>query len=165
MTYFADLSIYTYHGSEFYRPGTECVGWLEYGYEFEKETPSESLLDLMWEYCKISVAQLRGIHECQFCPPGDWFHVERKGERLLLGTSEIRVFGRDGLIYAAPTLIYHYIATHHYKPPEEFLLALKEGPNPQSAEYFGRLEALNLSWAKTSSPTVLTRIPRQLDVP
>ena len=29
-----------------------------------------------------------------------------------------------GAIYAAPNLIYHYVAEHHYAPPQEFVDAL-----------------------------------------
>ncbi|MCX7805518.1 MAG: hypothetical protein N3A38_10060 [Planctomycetota bacterium] len=37
---------------------------------------------------------------------------------------EIRVLGRDGKIYAAPTLIYHYVVAHKYRPPQEFIDAV-----------------------------------------
>ena len=64
----------------------------------------------------------------------------------------IRVFGKDGLIYAAPTLLYHYVSVHHYRPPDEFVRALNEGPRPPSQEYFERLQELGLRWNKTSAP-------------
>lgn len=94
------------------------------------------------------------IHECEFCPVGNWHNAERNGERLLLGTSEIRVFSPSGVIYAAPTLFYHYISVHHYCPPDDFLYALQEGPQPPSQEYKDRLDALNLEWGMTSVPDI-----------
>ena len=60
------------------------------------------------------------------------------------------MFSRDGRIYAAPTLIYHYVAVRHYKPPDEFLQALREGPRPCSQQYFDALAKLNLEWTTTS---------------
>ncbi len=33
---------------------------------------------------------------------------------------------RAGKVYAAPTLIYHYMKNHNYRPPNEFLEALDE---------------------------------------
>lgn len=39
---------------------------------------------------------------------------------MRLGQAEIRVAGGD-LIYAAPTLIYHYVEAHDYRPPVEFI--------------------------------------------
>jgi hypothetical protein len=42
---------------------------------------------------------------------------------IRLGNGEIRVPGANGLVYAAPTLICHYIDEHEYGPPEDFLHA------------------------------------------
>ena len=67
-----------------------------------------------------------------------------------MGTSETRVFSSDGIVYAAPTLIYHYISAHNYCPPEEFLVAMKEGSQPFSQEYIEHLELLKLEWGMTS---------------
>ena len=108
--------------------------------------PSEELLDLIWHFCRISVAATRGGHLCELCTSPYYGEAERHGEQLRLGTSEIRVFSRDGTIYSAPTLIYHYMSVHHYSPPEEFIQALREGPRPPSPEYFEKLAALELKW-------------------
>lgn len=109
MTYFADLTDYTYipagHAS---CTITKNVGWLSSAHPFETGAPSEELLDRLWSYCTVSVAQTRGIHRCEFCPDKDVNFAERRSDKLLLGTSEIRVFAGLGSIYAAPTLIYHY---------------------------------------------------------
>ena len=94
---------------------------------------------------------MRGIHECELCSADDSFLAERNGERLLLGSSEIRVFSKGENIYAAPTLIYHYVDVHHYRPPDEFLQGLNEGPIPPTEEYFNRLRDAGLEWNETSS--------------
>jgi hypothetical protein len=140
MAYFEDLSDYVY-AAGFVRPGTKAVGWLARGHAFPTMTPDEEVLDLLWLYCSISVAQTRGGHDYEFCPVGSARYFERNGQRLVLGTSEIRVFFRDRRIYSAPTLIYHYAAVHHYKPPDAFLQALREGPRPPNQEVFGRFPA------------------------
>ena len=149
MAYFEDLSDYVY-APGFVRPGTKAIGWLACGHVFPMMTPTEEILDLLWLYCSISVEQTRGIHDCEFCPVGNARYFERNGQRLLLGTSEIRVFSLDGRIYAAPTLTYHYAAVHHYQPPDEFLQALRDGPRPPSRAYFDALANLHLEWSKTS---------------
>jgi hypothetical protein len=149
MAYFDDLSDYVYYNSAFSRPGTKAVGWLGLGHEFPARPPEDSLLDLLWLYCSISVAQMRGWHDCEFCSRGGAPYAERNGQELLLGTSELRAFSRDGSIYAAPTLIYHYMAVHHYQPPDEFLQALCDGPKPPSPEYFCQLDKLRLEWNRT----------------
>jgi hypothetical protein len=134
----------------FYRPNTKTVGWLALGHEFPTTAPSNELLDALWAYCKVSVAQMRGIHECEFCPGEDVHNAERNGELLLLGTSEIRVFSETGEIFAAPTLIYHYVRLHQYAPPAVFVRAVLAGPAPPDPEYFARLSQVGLDWNATS---------------
>ena len=50
--------------------------------------------------------------------------VFKYGRETFLGSAEIRVQGKEGKVYAAPTLIYHYVAAHDYDPPQEFVEAL-----------------------------------------
>jgi len=54
----------------------------------------------------------RGYHFCDLCP-----------DRSARGNGEIRAAG-DGIIYAAPVLIVHYIEAHGYQPPAAFLAAI-----------------------------------------
>jgi hypothetical protein len=151
MTYFKDLSEYTYGDLAFARPGTKNIGWLGRGHDFPVKKPSEEVLDLLWEFCSISVALARGGHDCEFCSSKPTYFVERNGQRLLLGVAEMRAFSDNQLIYAAPTLIFHYVRDHHYQPPGEFLDALRKGPRPPSQEYFEALKEIGLPWSKTSS--------------
>jgi hypothetical protein len=60
------------------------------------------------------------------------------------------VFSQNGQIYASPTLIYHYVAVHHYQPPADFVKAMFEGPRPSTEEYCALLRGLNLDWGSTS---------------
>ncbi len=169
MTYIEDLSEYTHAGSAYYRPVTKAVGWLSRGHKFDTVPPPDELLDLIWQYCKFPVAQMRGIHYCEFCASGllaahdssslldglrradSQQRADRNGESLSLGSAEIRIFGKDGIIYAAPTLIYHYVSVHHCRPPDEFLEALRSGPRPPVPDYFDRLEKLDLRCNMRSS--------------
>src|SRR6516165_1689908 len=135
MAYYPELSVYRYSESE-HRFGTVNVGWLESGHEFRKQEPTEEMLERLWGFCRISISLSRGIHTCEFCSGVATYQAKRNEETLLLGSTEIRVFSGRGHIYAAPTLIYHYVSVHHYAPPDEFLRALNEGPPPGSREYF-----------------------------
>lgn len=152
VTYINDLAEYTYGRGVHWRPVTKAIGWLDRDHSFETALPEEELLALIWQFCRVSVAQSRGLHNCQFCPTTASPTVERNGEAMILGTAEIRVFGECDAIYAAPTLLYHYVAAHHYKPPEEFVRAMKDGPKPPEAAYFERLSKLNLAWSATLRP-------------
>jgi tetratricopeptide (TPR) repeat protein len=143
VTYFDDLS--DYHG----RPNIKVIGWLERGHAFQRSIPSVEDLELLWNVCTISAAQTRGRHYCDLCESPTLVNVERNGVRLSLGSSEIRVFSSVGAVYAAPTMIFHYVGVHHYQPPNEFLQALREGPKPPSLEYFALLKAVDPHWNRT----------------
>jgi hypothetical protein len=152
MTIFSDLTGYTYL-PEFARPGTKNIGWLGKATGFELASHPDNVLELVWDACGISIAQTRGFHLCPFCEKFSANRAQRRSQSLLLGTSEIRIFSKADDIYAAPTLIYHYMAVHNYCPPKEFMTALIEGLRPSSDDYFSKLRALELSWTKISSPS------------
>jgi len=144
MAYLSDLSDYNYF-QEFWRPSTKAVGWLARDHDFPQAAPSEDLLNRLWQFCSISVAQTRGGHYCDWCPPKPCI-ATRMGQSVLLGTSEIRVFSKSGAIYAAPTLIYHYVDVHSYRQPDEFLRALFDGPAPPASDYMQELERFGFDW-------------------
>jgi hypothetical protein len=134
-------------------PGTKNVGWLGADREFARAEPSEAFLDALWALCKVSVAQMRGVHICEICGDRNACYAKRNGESLLLGTSEIRAFSANDDVFAAPTLVFHYVAQHQYAPPAEFVTSVLRGPVPPDRAYFERLEALGLEWNVTSAPS------------
>jgi hypothetical protein len=149
MAYFKELSQYSYLAREG-QARAENVGWLEKGHPFDQEMPSGETLDALWELCRVSVVQARGFHICDLCPsPAPLVIASRAGDGVRLGSAEIRVFSPCGRIYAAPNLVYHYVRTHHYKPPQEFLKALNEGPLPTGPDFFDRLAQAGLEWHET----------------
>jgi hypothetical protein len=182
MAHYSDLSFYEYCQGN---PPMKNVGWLQRGNAFETAPPSGETLDLLWSFCKVSVMPARGVHGCDLCAPHSPVAAIRDGVRLLLGAAEIRVFSKEGVsllqqrlrdkespgllflrksavpfdVYSAPNLVYHYVHAHCYKPPDEFLTALREGPRPQDQKYFQSLEKLELEWRLTpsESPTVFKR--------
>jgi len=148
MTYFEDLTDYEFI-TGLPSPHTKNVGWLGCGNGFKQMEPSEDFLDLLWEFCQVPFAQTRGFHTCEFCAyaaPREGNCFMRHGKKLMLGTAEIRAFGNDGTIYAAPNLIYHYVSEHHYAPPEEFIAAICNQCRPPQEEYFKRLMDLDPDW-------------------
>lgn len=145
MAYFRDLSPYDYLHAPV--PGAQNVGWLATDHQFPMERPLDSDLHLLWLHCRVAVNATRSLHACEFCEPGKHeHHFRRNGETLLLGFAEIRVFSPSGQSFAAPSLIYHYISDHHYRPPNSFLAALRAGPKPPSQAYFDELRIRGLEW-------------------
>lgn len=114
MTYFADLSVYTY-GCRDPLPNVVNVGWLDNRHPFPQgDTPPDFRMALS----KICVKTRRypmaycGVHECEIC--GDCF-----------GGHEIRVSEENGMrTYVAPDMIEHYVNAHRYKPPQDFIDAV-----------------------------------------
>ncbi len=144
MTYYEDLYPYEYF-ARFEPLGLQPVnvGWLDENKPFPKGETSLEFKAKLFEFCldKYVVQIARGFHTCQFCGVSEheWYEQskERYGEEahwLSIGDGEIRVIGQSTL-YAAPTLIHHYVVEHNYKPPDEFIEAVFEGPAPGSKEH------------------------------
>ena len=145
MTFFEDLSDYSYDTSMPMGQRPKNVGWLGPAADFGTAEPDAEFLELLWQHCAVSVLQTRGLHECHLCPPHESNVAERNGKQLLLGSAEIRVFSRIGEIYAAPNLVYHYVSVHKYRPPKQFVDAIRLGLRPSSKDYFDRLYEMGLA--------------------
>ena len=122
--YYSDFTPYCYN-KRTADPNVLSIGWLEAPHPFPSKKASEELLDALFEKCLTTVNPTRGWHQCQFCDVPTWgVEVSRHGKRTFLGDAEIRVKAKDGRLYAAPNLIYHYVSEHDYDPPKEFVDAL-----------------------------------------
>ncbi|WP_225850303.1 hypothetical protein [Streptomyces sp. HPF1205] len=133
MTYYADLTPYTYESSE--QPALN-VGWLSADEPFTKGVVAECVVDALKVLCARRVNQMRGLHFCEFC---DVLMPHIKGgekgeEEILLGSAEIHVCGDSGIVYAAPNLIVHYVMEHSYCPPAEFCSAVVEAVGVECAD-------------------------------
>jgi hypothetical protein len=137
MTYFSDHSPYAYgHGSH---PGVVHVGWLDNIHPYPKGTVDARLIEKMKLLASNPVELYRGKHICELCvePPDLIKTTQPNGVALDPNCSwvrwvnqrssngEIRVSG-EGIMFAAPVLIVHYIEAHNYSPPAEFLRAVEK---------------------------------------
>ena len=119
MTFFDDLTPYTYLHPEDEQPGTVNIGWLDRWHSFPTGETSEAFRGKLQQLCLRRVKQTRGFYSCDFCKGRDKPH----------GSAEIRVRG-EGRVYAAPELVYHYVVIHNYLPPEEFIAAVLNSDQP-----------------------------------
>jgi hypothetical protein len=144
MAHFPDLSPYSYLESGV-RPGTLNVGWIDATHPYPKGPVPEVFLKRLWQYCKVPVVQTRGFHVCDFCEilRDSIPRLDFEGETLYFGSAEIRIIGANGVIYAAPTLIFHYVRDHEYQPPQAFIDASLGEPAPGTADYRAQLRALS----------------------
>jgi len=131
VSYFADLTPYSY-SARFLPPGTTAlnVGWLDEHHGFAKRRPSRALMGALAEALDHSTARTRGYSSCPLCwAVGDRscpVVIELHGRSRALGDAEIWVVGSDGVLLCAPNMIVHYVQSHHYRPPKQFIEALTE---------------------------------------
>ncbi|MGW4896184.1 DUF7919 family protein [Kitasatospora sp. NPDC004240] len=135
MTFYEDLSRYRYvdgqetlsvpgGGFVTYQPAEPRlnVGWLDDTCEpgpVDEEFAAALRLVVTGQRFNV----MRGMHGCGLCDPDlvrDWEGARR---REVYGHHEIRVPG-DGVVYAAPSLIGHYVTEHGYRPPQPFVDAV-----------------------------------------
>lgn len=112
MSYFADLTTHTYflHEPE---PGVLNIGWLGEGNPIPTGPVPQRFVDTLEKLCAHPVNLHRGYHFCEYCE-----------EHRAKGNGQIRVCSAQGIWYAAPTMVHHYVSAHHYQPPEEFIDAV-----------------------------------------
>ena len=124
MAGYEDFTNYTYMESR--ETNTYNIGWLEGSGDITKGKVSQKFLDNLWEYVKCPIYQTRGLH-CNetLDKAGSYFKAVYNGCEIKLGDAEIRVIDKqNACVYAAPNLILHYIISHDYLPPEQFINAV-----------------------------------------
>ena len=131
---FLDLSPNTY--DPFPLPMTS-VGWLgsEYGVQ-GADGPAMSPADvecLRAASWRMGAYHL-GFHECAFCDL----------DAVFLGNGVYRYYLPDGVTFAAPMMILHYVDEHGYRPPAVFRSALRAGWEPVWDERAERLREVLL---------------------
>jgi hypothetical protein len=129
MPYFEDLTPYTY--CEPLATPMFNVGWLSRDHAFPTGDVPARLADRLHDLCRHPVVLHRGYHCCDLCPPSSIRTPAEADEEFArhrdrYGNGQIRIRGRDGVWFAAPQLIGHYVTAHRYRPPEAFLAALED---------------------------------------
>jgi len=145
MTYFQDLTLYSYLGSDQDAAiATLNVGWLDSSMPHEQGITLDEFKEKLLFFCcpEFVVHQCCGYHQCQFCDNPPFSVQAHSGDKeIWLGNGEIRAIGKTA-IYAAPTLIYHYVVVHNYQPPAEFVEAVLNGPQPGSNTHRALIDKL-----------------------
>ncbi len=147
MTYFPDLTPYVYDRVNYgFALPVLNVGWLDISAPYSADVTSSEFQEKLLDFCVYEhTAQHRmGYHRCQYCdnPLRPIVVQHNSGKQVTLGNGEIRVIGKSA-IYAAPTLIFHYVTIHNYRPPDEFIEAVLNGPRPDSEEHKAILAKLH----------------------
>jgi hypothetical protein len=145
MTWFADLSEWTYMG--FTLPQLRAVGWLSRDHAYPTgDVPTETFHSL----CRLlrkpwAPWAFGGFHNCEFCRyTGGFFETDiswsnenghpRRAKIRAKSKGELIVPGQ-GCLYIAPENIAHYMDSHGYCPPMEFLQAVVACPDIDTQAY------------------------------
>jgi hypothetical protein len=123
--YFQDGIEYSYNLS-FTLNNVICIGWLSKDYSFNRGEVSTNVKDKLLKTIQLkSCNKMRGVHKCEFC--NSEIQIALNEKRQILGHAEIWIpSGHKNIIYASPTLIYHYIDKYNYLPPNDFIESLME---------------------------------------
>jgi hypothetical protein len=124
VSYFEDLTPYTYLHPEEEQPGTVNIGWLDPGHTFPTGETGEAFRAKLRGICQHRVKRTRGFLSCYFC----------KGRNRPHSSAEIRVVGVNR-VYAAPEMVGHYVEAHGYRPPDEFIAAVLAWDPSQSSPF------------------------------
>ncbi|MEU6663542.1 hypothetical protein [Streptomyces sp. NPDC046821] len=121
MTYFADLSSYSYLEVN---EAMLNVGWLDREHEYTTGPAPAGLVDALADLATGAVSVCRGTHFCNLCPDFQTARENTSRGETFIGSGEVRVTSARGTIYTSPAMIVHYVETHGYLPPEEYCEAV-----------------------------------------
>jgi hypothetical protein len=129
--YFQDLTGYSY-STRVPAARARNVGWLERGQWLPRgECDPRVRQNLLDCYALLTANRMRGTHVCSFCDDDekDIFVVGVDGKAVMLGAAELWLPDGNGGAFVAPDLIIHYLETHSYLPPDEFIVAALRLPS------------------------------------
>ena len=137
-----------------------AVGWVDRRHPVTRGTVEPAFVARLVELLMDpwQPPQTLGWHDCTFCRltrgPGVF---EYGGTRIFIGTSNVFVPGQ-GCLYIAPSLILHFMDSHGYVPPEEFIEAVLDCPPMRSPEYMQALKAVAPPWLLSTPPSRRRRL-------
>lgn len=107
-----------------------AVGWLENGKPYEQGQTPQEIIDKTYGFTKTPgmFVYFCGYHVCDFC---DYVNIELGAQTILIAYK--------GQIYICPALVVHYMESHSYLPPAEFIEAVLNYDHGSAMEYFEKI--------------------------
>lgn len=138
MPYFPELSFCGYFGKA-EAPKLIAIGWLDEAHPYAQGEVNSAFLERLVDLLIKPWAPryFLGYADCPFCAL-DSYGVRYKDKRIVVGALNLFVPGA-GFLYAAPSMIAHYILAHNYAPPRQFQEAVLRCPPMGSEEYFAAI--------------------------
>ncbi len=106
------------------------IGWLHPDHDYPKGGLETEVFGKVLAQLEVARHFLchRGMHDCEFC-----------GKDMSSGAL---LFPCAGRLFIAPPMIGHYMESHSYLPPEDFIKAVLNCPPQDSNEYCDLIEDL-----------------------
>jgi hypothetical protein len=127
--YFEDLTKYCFYLKKPVET-VKNVGWLDAKKSFNRGEVDLYFLEklsaiiLGSENIDVHVNRVRSADSCALFDC-DVKEIKKGSRSEYLGTSEIWFPSVvEGEFFAAPSLVYHYVAEHNYLPPKEFIISV-----------------------------------------
>lgn len=125
-------------------PCVRAIGWLDREHAFPVGTVPPAFVDALDAFRRLApdsedalgFDSFCGFHVCELCPDPD--SIPEDGRR---GWRNFAV-PYANLLFVCPELITHYVGTHRYRPPNEFVAAVVESPLPGSEAYTAATAAI-----------------------
>ncbi len=133
MAVYADGTTYNYYRAYKIKSPIN-IGWLDRNVPFPTGASREGTCQRLIDHVPFRMNSSRGGHGCTLCARGQRI-TEFATFGISMCTAEIWVASSKGIVFACPDLIIHYVNTHHYQPPKDFMKALFDGPTPGSDEW------------------------------
>jgi hypothetical protein len=142
--HFPDLTPYSYYVEASDEPAVN-IGWLDSAHDFAKGIPPYGFVDRLRTLSRTRIKRMRGFQICCFCSDlrpflelREWSDQDKAFynccfEDGRFSSTEIRVVGPGGRIYASPVMLLHYIEAHGYLPPQEFIDAVMQAGGLQQS--------------------------------
>lgn len=123
------------------------VGWLDAEHPYNTGNVPLEFIKRLESFCSNAIIRTFGVELCPLCDNNEFVvALLSTGKKIqLFGAYELRIPSDDRRkIYVAPDFILHYVTTHCYKPPQEFIDAVVAAPLPGTPEY----EEFSKPWKK-----------------
>jgi hypothetical protein len=128
MAYYPDLSPYTQRRPLKY-VNTYSIGWLDGEHPYPKGSTDLEFTERLLAFCDRALYCTRGYHRCPFCLDDRRIVVRQDEREIYVDNGELWIEGATA-VYVAPTMIYHYITKHGYRPPDAFVQAVNTASLP-----------------------------------
>jgi len=136
MAFFDDLSECSYF-QDLSLPALVAVGWLERGRPYSRGDAGSEVRRRLKEFrdARWHLTAYLGGHYCDLCTENESLHWSTDDA---YSKTDLFIPG-EGVIYAAPEGICHYVTEHSYHPPNVFCEAVLTAPAADSIGYFEAL--------------------------